>query len=96
MTTRSNAVALEGDAAHLVTNEPGSYRGITVRETGAVALVLRLWDNDSAVASGTIIDIVSLASGGVLSSDIGPVQLTKGLFIERVTGGAFEGSVRIG
>jgi len=92
---RSVPVALVAGATQAVRVGPGTYRGIVVRETSAAALVLRLWDNDDA-ASGTLVDIVAVPANGVVSTDVAPVQLSVGLFIERVSGTNYEGSVRLG
>lgn len=88
--------ALTGGASQIVRAGATVYKGIVVRETGAGALVLRVWDNASA-ASGTIIDIISLAANGVwnLGGDIN-LWCQNGVFIERVSGTTYEGSVRLG
>lgn len=74
----------------------GRYRGITVRETAGGALTLQLFDN-AAAASGTIIDTIVVPANGVVSYFFeSGVFLANGLFLNRVAGGAFEGSVRLG
>lgn len=98
MSPHTVAVPLVAGASQIVLAAgPGRYKGIVVRETSAAALVLRLWDNASA-AAGTIIDIVSVAANGVadIKFDDGGIALTNGLFVERVSGTNYEGSVRLG
>lgn len=95
--TSTHAVALTGGASQAIAGAQGRYKGIVVRETGAVALTLRVWD--SAVdATGTIIDVITLAAGGVLSVTLpdGGIYVDRGIFLERVAGGTYEGSVRTG
>jgi hypothetical protein len=89
------AVALTGGASQIVRNGPTIYKGIIVRDTGAGCLI-RVWDNASA-ASGTIIDIVNLGAAGV-SPTPNNINLwcQNGVFIERVSGTTYEGSVRLG
>lgn len=89
-------VALVAGASQVVATGPGVYCGIVVRETSGAALVLRIWDNASA-ASGTIIDIISLAANARTETftSILPLKFTNGVFIERVSGTNFEGSVRL-
>lgn len=96
-TTPAVTVALVAGASQAVCPRPTRYKGIVVRETSAAALVLRVWDNASA-ASGTLLDVISLAANGVYSSSIadGGIQAINGIFLERVSGTNFEGSVRLG
>lgn len=91
------AVPLVAGATQIVAAAgPGMYKGIVVRETSAAALVLRIWDNASA-ASGTLLDIISVAANGVVSSwPVDALWFSNGVFIERVSGTNFEGSVRLG
>lgn len=75
---------------------PVTFVGYTIRETSGAAAVFRLWDNGSA-ASGTIVDIISLAANEAKSValPIG-IALNAGLFMERVSGTNYEGSIRLG
>lgn len=94
---RAVPVALVPGATQVVKAAgPSTYLGIKVRETSAGACVLRIWDNASA-ASGKLLDIVVLASGGYVSQvlPIG-IHVENGIFIERVSGTNYEGSVLIG
>lgn len=89
--------ALVAGATQVISATPNRYKGIVVRETAGGALVLRVWDNATA-ASGTLIDVVSLAASGVESRylpDSG-IACANGIFIERVSGTTYEGSVRLG
>lgn len=75
---------------------PVVYLGYSIRETAGSAAVFRLWDNGSA-ASGTIVDMISLAANDAkaVMHPFG-IWLVNGLFIERVSGTTYEGSVRLG
>lgn len=97
MSPHSIPVALVSGATQVLKAGPTRYKGIVVRELSAGAMVLRLWDNASA-ASGTVIDVISVAANGVAQvylPDDG-VACANGLFLERVSGTNFEGSVRLG
>jgi hypothetical protein len=72
---------------------PGTYRGITVRETAGAVATVRLFDHASA-ASGTLLATISLAANGsfdVLYPD--GIRAAKGIYVD-VTG-AVEGAVRL-
>lgn len=89
---------LVAGATQVLAARPTRYKGIVVRETSGGACVLRLWDNASA-ASGTIIEIVSLAANATATIHLGGdggIACANGLFLERVSGTNFEGSVRLG
>lgn len=90
-------VALVAGATQAIKSSgPARYRGITVRELSGAALVLKIYDNGSA-ASGTIIDIVSVAANATVSYTLpDDIHASNGLFIERVSGTSYEGSVRLG
>lgn len=92
----STALPLVVGATQIVATGPGMYCGIVVRETSAAALVLRVWDNASA-ASGTLLDVIALAANQsfVSFTSILPCRYEKGIFIERVSGTNYEGSVRV-
>ncbi len=97
MSPHSIPIALTGGASQVVSAIPTRYKGIVVRETAGGAMVLRLWNNPAA-ASGTLIDVISLAANGVASITIPDdgVACSTGLFLERVSGTTYEGSVRLG
>lgn len=81
-------------ASQQIITGPGFYKGGVVRELSAAPLVLRVWDGTSA--TGTIIDIISVAANAVVTSfNDDSVAFSKGVFVERVTGTNYEGSLRI-
>jgi hypothetical protein len=92
----STAVALVAGAGQQVATGPGRYCGIVCRDLGA-GTVLRVWDNGASTASGTVLDVIVLAAGARTESftSIYPVQYTQGVFVERVSGTSYEGSVRL-
>lgn len=97
MNTFGSAVAMTAGASQIIAAAPTKYKGLTVRETGGVTLTLRLWDNPAA-ASGTLIETITVAANGsanIYLPDLG-VVCTSGLYLERVTAGTYEGSVRLG
>ncbi|GAA4100909.1 hypothetical protein [Nonomuraea soli] len=70
------------------------YRGITVRETGAGAATIRLFDHASA-ASGVLLETIALAQGESLSLAYpAGVWAENGIYAD-ITG-SVEGSVRYG
>lgn len=88
-------VPLVAGAGQQIITGPGYYKGAIVRETGAVALLLRVWDGTSA--AGTIVDVVTVAANGTVTAfTSSAVAFSIGLFVERVTGTTYEGSIRIG
>lgn len=90
------AVALAGGASQVVKATPVKYVGYAIRELAGTTAVFRLWDNVSA-ASGTIVDVISLAANESRSIALAyPVVVANGLFLERVSGTTYEGSIRIG
>ena len=89
-------VAMTGGATQAVLATRGFLVGYTIRETAGGAAVFRLWDNASA-ASGTLLAVISLAANE--ARDVmytSEVFCANGVFLERVSGGTYEGSVRIG
>ena len=91
----STPIALTPGAGQQIITGPGFYKGAIVRETGAVPLVLRVWDGTSA--AGTIVDVVSVAANATVNSfTSSAIAFSIGLYVERVTGTNYEGSVRIG
>lgn len=97
MSSHSVPVPLVAGATQVLAGRPTRYKGVVVRETSGVALTLRLFDNPAA-ASGTLIDVITVAANGVAQvylPDDG-VACASGLFLERVAGTNFEGSVRLG
>lgn len=89
------AKPLVAGATQAVTTGTGFYRGIVVRETSAAALVLRIWDNASA-ASGTLLDVIVVAANARADSlPPTPIQYVNGIYIERVSGTNYEGSIRL-
>lgn len=92
----STPVPLVIGATQIVATGPGVYCGLVVRETSGGAMVLRIWDNASA-ASGTLLDVVVLAANARTETftSILPLRYTNGVFIERVSGTNYEGSVRL-
>lgn len=91
------AKALTGGASQVVTAVRGRYKGITVRETAGAALTLRLWDNPSA-ASGSLVHVVTVPASGSVTvhfADLG-IVFENGLYVERVAGTTYEGSVFLG
>lgn len=66
------------------------YHGYAVHETGGATAVARI--RDGGVVGGKIIDVISLASGGVASNHSANVLARNGLYFELVSG-AMEGSV---
>jgi len=95
MSPNTITVALVSGASQVIAARPTVYKGIIVREMSGGAAVLRVYDHASA-ASGTIIDIISLASGGVVDHAYEGITCQNGVFIERVSGTNVEGSVRLG
>lgn len=93
-TPNTTTTPLVAGATQIVSAVRTRYKGIVVRELAGTACILKVYDHASA-ASGTIIDIISLAANGVHSSDT-EVTCEKGIFIERVSGTTYEGSVRVG
>jgi hypothetical protein len=91
----STAVALTGGATQVIATGPGVYCGLVVRDTGAGS-VFRIWDNASA-ASGTILDIIVMAASQTQTTftSILPCRYNNGIFVERVSGTTYEGSVRL-
>lgn len=76
-------------AGQLVTG-PGSFKGITVRETAGVAATVRLFDNTSG--AGTLIGTYGLpALGSIDSGHLAGRRFVNGLFA--VITGTVEGSV---
>jgi biotin transporter BioY len=96
METFAQPVALTGGATQVVATGRGYLAGYTIRETAAGAATFRLWDNASA-ASGTILATISLAASAAVDV-VYPMDIafTNGVFLERVSGSTYEGSVRIG
>lgn len=95
ITSYSIPVALVAGATQQVATGAGLYCGMVIRETSAAALVLRVWDGTSA--TGTLLDVISLAANGRMESftSIHPVAYRIGVFIERVSGTNYEGAVRL-
>lgn len=87
-------LALPGTSGEVSGSHPGSYRGITVRETtGSATAKVVLYDNASA-ASGPILEEVSLSAGASFDQNYPPPGdrfVGNGLYAQ-VTG-AIEGSV---
>lgn len=77
----------------MVATRSGVYDGLVIRETAAGTALVKLYDNASA-ASGTLVDIISLAANGVATS-IHRVRFQNGLFVD-VVSGSVEGSVFLG
>lgn len=93
----SIAVPLVAGAGQVVKTSRHRYKGIVVRETAGTGAVLRIWD-DPASATGTLLDVVVVAANAVVSvylPDDGVVA-EDGIFIERVSGTTYEGSIRLG
>ena len=76
-------------------NPHGPLSRLTVRDTGA-GCVIRVWDNASA-ATGTILDVIVVAVTGSQTTftSILPCRYNSGVFVERVSGSTYEGSVRL-
>jgi hypothetical protein len=90
-------IALVAGASQVIRGARTRYKGIVVRETAGTGAVLRIWDNASA-ASGTLIDVIVIGANAVVSiylPDDGIVA-EKGIYIERVSGTTYEGSIRLG
>lgn len=93
MTTPAAATALTG-SDQLVHTGQGSYRGITLRETGGSTAAVRVYDGTTA--AGTILGSYALAANASLDVDIANGVLCRtGIYVDIVSG-AVEGSVRIG
>lgn len=94
MAPHVRSVALTG-SDQTVLAAAGVYRGLTVRETAGAAAALRVYDHAS-VASGTLLETVSLAANGsvqlLYSAGIWAVN---GIYVDIVSG-AVEGSIRVG
>jgi hypothetical protein len=89
------AVALTGSATQVVRAGPAQYAGLSIRETAGSALVLRLWDNASA-ASGTLVEVITVAASGSATVALpDPIRCAAGLYLERVSGSTYEGSIRL-
>ena len=88
-------VALVAGATQVVATGTGVYCGLVCHDLAA-GCVLRVWDNASA-ASGTLLDVIVLTAGARTESftSILPLRYTFGVFIERVSGTTYEGSVRL-
>ena len=100
MASRSAIVSVTIAGSAVIRSAPSTYYGITVRETGGVAVAkVRVWDNASA-ASGVLLETIGLAAGQSASFQYaaedasGGLRATKGVYLE-VVSGAVEGSVRV-
>jgi len=83
----------------LVQDTPATYYGLTVRNTDVVVGVIRVWDNNTATASGVLLETVSVPAGESVNifynvnEETGGVRAPKGIYYEKVSG-TFEGSLR--
>lgn len=93
MSAAVTPIAVSGDTAVHTTH--GFYAGFCLRETASSTAVVRIYDNASA-ASGTIIDVISLAAGES-ARELYPraVRVSNGIYV-KVVSGTVEGSVRVG
>ena len=100
MASRSSIISVTISGSAVVRSTPATYYGITVRETGGVAVAkVRVWDNASA-ASGVLLETIGLPAGGSASFQYaaedasGGLRAANGVYVE-VVSGAVEGSVRV-
>lgn len=91
MTAQAVAVPVTGTGAVLGT--PGTYRGISIRDTTGAPNTVTLYDNTAG--SGTVLATAQLAANASFL-DVAPdgVRAGTGLFL--TTTGAVVGSVRVG
>lgn len=72
---------------------PCVYRGGCAYSAGAA--VVKVWDNNQAVATGRLLDVFDVAAGASVSRDIsGGVSAKLGIYVQVVSGSP-EGTVRI-
>jgi cyanophycinase-like exopeptidase len=96
MTPNTTTVPLVPGATQIVSANRTRYKGIVVKETSAGAAVLEVYDSASA-ASGTLVDIITLASGGTANLFYPDgIDCQFGIVIKRVSGTNYDGSVRVG
>src|SRR4051794_30220394 len=82
-----------------VSTAPGWYAGFSIKENAGPTAVVEIYDDAAGGSSGTILDIIDLASGesarefycGQRSPGL---WVSKGIFV-KVTG-SIKGSVRVG
>lgn len=85
--------------SQVIHSDPATYYGLTVRNTGATAGVIRVWDNASA-ASGILLETVAVAAGVSFNIQYnvedatGGIRAKSGVYFELVSG-TFEGSIRV-
>lgn len=85
--------------SQVIHDTPSTYYGLSVRNTGAVSGVIRVWDNASA-ASGVLLETVTIPASNSFNiaysveDQIGGIRATNGVYYE-VVSGTFEGSIRV-
>lgn len=93
----ASPIALPGASGAIVVSSSGpvTFFGFTCRETAAGSAVFRLRDG---TVTGTILEVVSLASGESSGDWYGPQGLvvSSGSIYYQLVSGAVEGSVRCG
>lgn len=90
------ALALSG-ADGIVRNRATRYCGYAMQEHNASPAAATALIYDGVSAAGTLIDVVSLASGGSASSYIpGGIICEKGIYIDVGGSGTIQGSIRVG
>ena len=101
MASRSAIVSIDiGAGSLLIHDMPASYYGLTVRNTGVVAGVIRIWDNNTATASGPILETLTVPASNSFTiqynveDQVGGIRASSGVYYELVSG-TFEGSVRV-
>lgn len=75
----------------------GHYFGFSFRETGGASpATVKIYD--SAAASGTLLETISLAPGESRSDWYGPmgIRVSTGIYVDVGGSGTVEGAVRIG
>lgn len=87
------AVALTASDQGVFTGQT-TYYGICLRETAAAVASVRVYDGTSA--TGTLIDVVSLAASGSFSV-MHPhgIRCYLGIYVD-IVAGTVEGSIRLG
>lgn len=91
----AQATARDVTATAVVMAMPCTYRGLSIRDTSGATNTVTLYDNDTAVASGTVLASFQLAANASALDNVADgVRAAKGIYL--VASGAIVGSVRVG
>jgi hypothetical protein len=88
-----------GSGSQTVHDTAATYYGLTVRNTGVVSGVIRIWDNPSA-ASGVLLETVTVPASDSFNiqynveDQTGGIRALTGVYYELVSS-TFEGSIRV-